>query len=470
MVEIKELCSLSDESWSTPCFCNDKSLLIVADRSGKISALDIKDNAVVWSVYLEFVVTSSPVIIENENRAVVLIGCEVSGELFALKLRTGEKSWSIKLGQSIRSTPQLIPDSPGHFIVAAYGNYLYRLTIEGKILWRRFLGKHIYSGALGVVSSPLIADVNNDGKLEVVIGTRNRMVVCVSCDSGKFLWFYSIYSDPDSSPSLAFLSGKPIILVGGGEFTNGRGDLSLHAIDGMSGARFWKSQIGGGLDSCPVIRKVKNEKLVYITSLADHSCYCFKLEDGSVLWRKSFNKTDKCFSEHDLCFTNNKYFTEDAVCRSYTTPLVVDFMNKSVVIVGSNNGQFYILDAMSGDEVFSNVFDTGPLRASPIHIKYEQKNSLIIVSGDKVYSIRSDYFNNTGGTKSSFNVLHNSLLENYKVITSSKYFRIKIWMLFKFYFHLIVIDLFRYIFNVIDVRIGTSILVKNQDNSYVNSD
>ena len=94
-----------------------------------------------------------------------------------------------------------------------------------------------------MVSSPLIADVDGDGNKEIVIGSRHRMVVCLDAESGNIKWHYMIYSDPDSSPSLAWIDKTPYIFVGGGEFTNGLGDLSVHAINGITGKRIWRKKL-----------------------------------------------------------------------------------------------------------------------------------------------------------------------------------------------------------------------------------
>ena len=345
--------NLDSESWSTPAYNFKNDLLIAVDRSGYIYCFNLLKNKLAWRKKLGPMITASPILedVNGDGIDEILIGVEHTGRFLCLDLN-GHILWERICGSSIRSTAQTFYSYKLNITciaIAGYGNHMFCLNGEtGKLLWKTFLGKHFYSGALGVVSTPLIADVDGDGEMEIVVGSRNKMVLCLASSSGKMKWHYMIYSDPDSSPSLAWIDKTPHIFIGGGEFTNGLGDSSVHAINGITGKRIWKKKLKGGLDSCPVIRDIDNDGRleVVITSLSDFSCYALDATTGDVKWKTPFNKTDRCIETSEICFTKKKYFTGDAICRSYTTPLILGNLEKgeSLILVGSNSGEILMLN------------------------------------------------------------------------------------------------------------------------------
>jgi outer membrane protein assembly factor BamB len=468
-INFTKIQKLESESWSTPAFCSISNSLILCDRSGFVYCIDINTNKQSWRINLGNKITASPILadINSNNSNEIFIGTEDSGNLYCVDIN-GKIIWKQNCGFSIRSTVRVVKNKiidKTYIIVAGYGNYLHKLDgLNGQLIWKKFIGRHLYSGACGVVSSPLVEDVDNDGRLEVVIGTRNKMVVCLDFYSGKYKWFYPIKSDPDSSPVFKKVGNINYIIIGGGEFVNGLGDLSIHAINGKTGKRIWKKKISGGLDSCPVIEDIDNNGKyeVVITSLADHSCYAFDLISGNIVWQYVFEKAENCVHKKNICFTKDLYRTGDAVCRSYTTPLLYMRQNKIFSIwVGSNNGKIIEIDGKNGKAI-NTINNDKLVRSSIIGLNSGNDKFLIYVSGNDVnkIKIKTDKQN----LKNQF--LSNKIINEDIIIKKFNYNFFHFKEILKFYFFLIVTDFFYWIFNVIDVRfkLPFKFLTKNKIN------
>lgn len=90
-----------------------------------------------------------------------------------------------------------------------------------------------------VISSPALADLDNDGLLEIVIGVNHDALYALNGEDGSILWEYSIpYSGNSSSPLIADLDsdGKPEVVFAS--------DGSLLAFQGESGDLIWAMPIG----------------------------------------------------------------------------------------------------------------------------------------------------------------------------------------------------------------------------------
>jgi outer membrane protein assembly factor BamB len=67
-----------------------------------------------------------------------------------------------------------------------------------------------------VFSSPSLGDIDNDGKLEVVVGSRDGKVYALNGEDGSLLWSYKTGDWVASSPSLGDIDndGKLEVVVG----------------------------------------------------------------------------------------------------------------------------------------------------------------------------------------------------------------------------------------------------------------
>lgn len=394
---------LGGETWSTPAIARwaNRTLIVAVNRTGWIAAFDGKDRSLIWKQDLEAEITASPTIfdLDGDGRPEIIIGTH-GGELLVFRT-DGSVLWRRGFRDVIRATVAVADvgqtGSPTVF-VAAYGPVLVALGANGQERWRRRLPNHLFAGPMkrGVVSSPLLADVDRDGVMEVVIGIRSSRIFCLDTRDGRIKWFAKLAYDPDSTASFALdENGRPLVIFGGGEHTGGEGDNAIIALDGRNGRRVWTAEVGGGVDSSPMLLDRPGRSPIAIAcSLARPAVVAVDISDGQLLWRHEFGPTSNCIhgTDHRCRPLSGVYFTEHAVCRSYTTPLLADINGdgRVEVVAGSNNGELVALDAETGHQL-SRISMGAMVRGSPIIADLDDDGfgELVVAAGDRLSIIRT---------------------------------------------------------------------------------
>lgn len=407
--------ALSGETWSTPAILGDggRTLVIATDRRGWIRAFDGADLSLAWARDLGAEITASPVIaaLDRDGRPAIAIGTH-GGDLHVIAA-DGRTIWRRHFRDVIRSTAAVADvDGSGRLtlFVGVYGPFMVALDGDGGERWRRRLPNHLFAGSMkrGIVSSPLVADVDRDGRAEVVIGIRSSRLFCLDALDGQIKWFTKLAYDPDSTASATVdAGGRPLVLVGGGEHTSGIGDNAVIALDGRDGRRVWTTEVGGGVDSSPMLLdRPGRSPLVFACSLARPSVLGLDAWSGRLLWRHDFGPTAGCTHGADgQCRpVGGRYFTEHAICRSYTTPLIADLDGRGRfdIVAGSNNGALVVLDAETG--ALRAEVDTGAMvRGSAViaDLDGDGFGELVVASGDHLIVHRTHH---TGPETTMFKV------------------------------------------------------------------
>ena len=95
--------------------------------------------------------------------------------------------WSYVTGNPVESYGPCLADINGdgklEVIFGSCDNKVYALNYDGSLLWSYTTGEWVYS-------SPAVADINNDGLLEVIIGSYDDKVYALNYD-GSLLWSYT---------------------------------------------------------------------------------------------------------------------------------------------------------------------------------------------------------------------------------------------------------------------------------------
>jgi len=207
-----------------------------------------------------------------------LIGTGGDNTLYLLNGKTGNIIWKFKTGADIDSSPaigDIDGDGKLEVVFGSRDNYLYALNGEdGSLLWKFKTGSWI-------VSSPALGDLDGDGKLEVVFGSWDYYLYALNGEDGSLLWKFKTGDWIDSSPALGDLDGDGKL-----EVVFGSGDNYLYALNGEDGSLLWKFKTGGPIASSSAIGDIDGDgKLEVVFSSGDNYLYALNSEDGSLLWK-----------------------------------------------------------------------------------------------------------------------------------------------------------------------------------------
>jgi|GEM_PF-6414731 len=150
------------------------------------------------------------------------------------------------------------------------------LSNTGRVMWR-----FVTRG--GIHSSPTISDVNGDGTLDVIFGTNDAEIYALDGKTGQELWSIDTLVGAFRSSPLAYdLDGDNNV-----EVFIGSSNGSLYKIDGESGIVEWRYQTGGEISSSPSLNNLDGDDDLELF-FASESGVAYALEgDGTLLWNVS---------------------------------------------------------------------------------------------------------------------------------------------------------------------------------------
>ena len=119
--------------------------------------------------------------------------------------------WSFHTDYAVESSPAIADidgDGKLEIIVGSDDGKVYAINNDGTLLWSFTTGDRVRS-------SPAIADIDGDGKLEIIVGSDDGKVYAINNDGTK-LWSFTIGRWVSSSPSIADIDGdgKLEIVIG----------------------------------------------------------------------------------------------------------------------------------------------------------------------------------------------------------------------------------------------------------------
>jgi len=205
-----------------------------------------------------------------------IIGGTTSGWQLQVITHEGKFIWKFSDGYAFwRASPavaDLRPDITGLEIVAAtyQTQRIWCFDKSGNALWSYTIpGGYAYS-------TPAIADVDNDGELEIIIGVTNGKIYSFN-KMGGVEWEYTTGAAIFSSAAIADLDADPYL-----EIIIGSNDGKIYCLDGKSGSLQWSYKTGGAVYSSPSIGDVDADgSYEIIVGSDDGKIYC--LDKGGVL-------------------------------------------------------------------------------------------------------------------------------------------------------------------------------------------
>ncbi len=266
----------------------------------------VQDPSLLWSFSTGGWVVTAPAVAEG----VVYIGSD-DHNLYALTADTGELLWSFATGDVIRSTPTVVD---GRVFFGSNDNHVYALdAATGEELWRYDTGGWVqYSPAVGVGRVYFGASSEGD-----------RRVHAIDAASGEVAWI-SAHPFPIGAEHTPTPIGDRLYAQGAeyGEF---------YALDAATGETAWQAEVGGYVESGPVMI----DGVVYLTVI--NQAYAFNEMTGDVIWEVN---------------------TEEFLARDFPALVV------NGVYYLSPSHKVYALDASTGEEIWS--YESGMLSTAPV--------------------------------------------------------------------------------------------------------
>lgn len=209
-----------------------------------------------------------------------VFGGSFDGYFRSIQGKTGALNWAFPAGNWIWSSPSVADlDSDGRkevvFAVDKFhvgGPDLYVLDASsGTVKWSATLG-----GSLR--SSPAVADLDGDGIREVLIGGPDGAFRAYHGKTGQLLWSYPTQGEIVSSAAVGDLDGDGKL-----EVVFGSGDGYLYAMGPTGGLR-WKAHLGSPVLGSPALAKRGPQAGldVYVTASAG-VLYLIRGSDGAYL-------------------------------------------------------------------------------------------------------------------------------------------------------------------------------------------
>ena len=238
-------------------------------------------------------------------------------KLSGKKLGKIEKKWVFDTSSSISSSPITEEITKGQAGIAfgTQDGKMYMLDADAQIKWFYSIQEKIdeiqqmfldEETAKSIYAAPTFADINKDGKKEVLFGCDLGKFYALT-SSGKLLWKFKTDGEIRSS---ALVQDNMIIF--------GSNDQNLYALN-LKGKLLWKFKADSEIESSPAILKAKKTQVIF----GSNNGKIYSLDTkGKLLWQFK---------------TKGKITAKPAIGAIYAN-------NKKYIVIGSADNNIYVLD------------------------------------------------------------------------------------------------------------------------------
>lgn len=242
----------------------DGERLLVADREGRVYALNRNTGNEIWSVETDIALAAGP----GVGEGLIMVGSS-DGEVVALEADSGAERWRAKVTSEVLSVP-----------VAAKGVAVIR-TVDGKVAgYNADSGERLWLNdrkvpvlTLRGTGTPLIL---NDMAVD---GFASGKLVALQIQDGREIWSSSI-AIPRGRSELARLvdvDGNPVAADGSIYVTSYQGKVA--AVDVATGDVRWRKDISA------YTGVVLDGRQLYLTD-AEGYVWCLDVATGAALWKQ----------------------------------------------------------------------------------------------------------------------------------------------------------------------------------------
>jgi len=268
----------------------DDSLEVIIPASWGIVYCLSGDGEVEWrypaSGYCECI-DSPPAVadVDEDGRPEVIFGAWY-GKVYVLDGEDGSLAWSVGLCDTgyVQSAPCILDcDDDGHLdiVVAMFRGDCTVYALSGQssaVKWSYRADDWMYAGAA-------TADIDLDGKPELVIGDYSGKVFALNAEDGSFIW----------EESIGYYVFPPVTIA---ELNDAYDGLEILAADyeltclTAEGEFLWEFPTGGNIDRGAVVAEIDGDRELEVI-IGSSDCYLYVLngEDGSLVWEYLVDST-----------------------------------------------------------------------------------------------------------------------------------------------------------------------------------
>jgi outer membrane protein assembly factor BamB/uncharacterized protein YceK len=249
-----------------------------------IYALNAENGTLLWKYNTGGCNDASPAIadVDLDGELEVIVPASSPYKVYCFNGTTGEVEWSRSTGypNCIDSPPAVADvdnDNKPEVIFGTFYGYVFCLNGEdGSICWQKNLGTNSY-----IQSEPNILDLNNDGQLDIVVAqyAGDCRIYALKGDDGSTLW----YSDEPQDYMYHGGSFADIDEDGKPEIAIGSYDSHVYVVNGEDGSLKWDYTASNYIGAPTSIADLNNDGHLEIVFASDNILGVLSYT-GSLIW------------------------------------------------------------------------------------------------------------------------------------------------------------------------------------------
>ncbi|MEM2480551.1 MAG: PQQ-binding-like beta-propeller repeat protein, partial [Candidatus Hadarchaeales archaeon] len=337
-----------------------KRELLFGSRDGKLYCIREGDKSVKWSFNTGGEVYSTPLVVDlNLDGTREIVFSSADGKIYCIRDSGSSATtvWTYNLGyfaQAVPTVANLDSDqqlelvlntgfpwvtSESHTSIIAFANP----GVDNSVLWT-------FSTPGNVYGSPAVADVDGDGKPEVVFGCLDGKVYIRNGEDGSECLTINFGSKIFVSTPIIENGDQKLILVCGWDKV---------ACYSSSGTKLWENTSISRVQGNPAVARVNNDLVAFIPTRFAKTLYAVRCDTGQTLWSFTANNpilSSVTVADLDADGVPEVLFGTDAAFAYGTQG-----ENGALYILNAATGQYF-----KGDQNQGKKLTKGCVRSEPV--------------------------------------------------------------------------------------------------------